>query len=177
MNTKLNNNRRPPTGGSSTAPVRRKPLAVKTIFVVANCGHEVPFEIYADYQDKYRTQRRANAEKRPCPTCRQKAHIEHIAKSKEEARLKRLATRGWFGRLPANSYYKTLQWNGKHWSGSLYIPMSTEVPGFPNVEITEPLIFNANTANSLRTLINRLDKQYRQWLVPKIREARRNEKK
>ena len=82
---------------NSSPQAKRTPSVVGMESVKALCGHEVPFQVFADKQDKFREQRRLKAPKSKCKECRLKDHEDHVAEQK------RLAAKGFGHQLVAET--------------------------------------------------------------------------
>jgi hypothetical protein len=149
----------------STPPPRQKikPPVVSTEQVLCSCGHAAAFELFADKVDKFRAGRRKKLTDRPCPACRQKAHLERMANDQaaiaERAKLRppqpsrpgknRLP----IGRLPDGAAF-AVAYDGKaeRWRGTLTIPAAD---GRGAQTFT-------SEASAVFRLLTKLDEQYRQ---------------
>lgn len=132
--------------------------------LVAACGHPEKFGLFEDRLDKYRKDRRKKVTDRPCRACREKKRleVEEAARVRQAERQQRAAEAAKTstsprkpehnaGRLPDGAKFE-VAYNAadEQWTGSLTVAGQAFT----------------GSAGALFTLLNRLDRKYRQSLPP-----------
>lgn len=159
----------PPPGDKAKPPPRQKvkPPVVGTEPVVVLCGHTIQFEHFPEKADKFRDRRREKAVARKCPECRQKDHLDRIARQKAEAEERRKLNPVRPGqrfskkylekqktmRLPHGSRFE-MSWDAvnERWSGAMTVG-----------NVSPSKILTAEATGVFRLLYD-LDELYRQWV-------------
>jgi hypothetical protein len=131
--------------------------------VIASCGHPEKFGLFADRLDKFRRDRRKKVTDRPCRACRavkQEAELEaaKVKQLEKQQRAEAAALAAKQPKKPPAAKQERLPDGAKFevvydatrtlWTGSLTIGET---------------VFSG-TAGALFTLLNRLDRQFRQTL-------------
>jgi hypothetical protein len=157
----------PPDKRPTPSPQHRRgtppPPIVAYEDVVAACGHPEKFGLFEDRKDRYRNDRRKKVTDRPCRACRErKRQEEEVAiearKAERQQRAAAEAARGGQSRkrsgppqarLPDGSKFEVVYSAERtQWAGTLTIGEQ---------------VFTGS-AGALFTLLNRLDRQYRDTL-------------
>jgi len=131
--------------------------------VIAACGHVEKFGLFEDRKDKFRKDRRKKAIDRPCKACRERKRLEEqealkvrqaekqqrVAEAAKETARPKKQVFVKQDRLPDGAKFEVVYDAAKtQWTGKLTIGESV-FTGF---------------AGALFTLLNRLDRQYRESL-------------
>jgi hypothetical protein len=151
----MNADKQPPRKPGQKPP---PPPIVAYEDVRASCGHMEKFGLFADRLDRFRADRRKKVTDRPCKACREEkqrreqeaAKVRQEEKQQRAARSAKKHAAGKQDRLPDGAKFEVVYDAGKtQWTGTLTVSGK---------------VFSGS-AGALFTLLNRLDRHFRQTLA------------